>query len=289
MNMTRLQVKVLVKRIINKIFKLFTQKFVGSFLFYEIVIKNTFRKNLVDNLTGENLDNLITNCFNILAANRLKILCMNSKNKEELIDLGFNFRFSIPYFPLFLKKNIQLKTFQIKSEIIEFLNLVNAIKPKTVLEIGTAMGGTLFLLSRFSSSKALLISMDLLSDDISSRNFDFYKKIARSRQSIVFLEGDSHKRLTLEKVEKILKDRKVELLFIDGDHSYEGIKKDFKMYSPLVKSGALVCFHDIVPGDPKKVGGVPEFWKEIRERYETQEIVENWNQAGYGIGIIFMK
>ena len=287
--MTGLQVKVLVKRIINKIFKLFTQTFVGSFLFYEIVIKNAFRKNLVDNLTGENLDNLITNCFNILAANRLKILCMNSKNKEELIDLGFNFRFSIPYFPLFLKKNIQLKTFQIKSEMIEFLNLINGIKPKTVLEIGTAMGGTLFLLSRFSSSKAKLISVDLLTDNISSRNISFYKAIARRRQKIVFLRGDSHNLLTYQRIKKNLKKRKVDLLFIDGDHSYQGVKNDFKMYKTLVKSGAIICFHDIVPGETKKVGGVPEFWKEIREKYDTQEIVEDWNQAGYGIGIIFMK
>jgi cephalosporin hydroxylase len=96
---------------------------------------------------------------------------------EEVVGLGFNFQFSIPYFPLFLMKKIQLKTFQIKSEIIGLLKMGESLKPKIILEIGTALGGTLFLLSRFSSSKALLISMDLLSDEISSRNFDFYKKL----------------------------------------------------------------------------------------------------------------
>ena len=131
--------------------------------------------------------------------------------------------------------------------------------------------------------------MDLLSDEISSRNFDFYKRIARRRQTIIFLEDDSHKLLTLQKVKKILKDRKVDLLFIDGDHSYQGVKKDFKMSSPLVKLGALICLHDIIPGEYNKVGGVPEFWKEIRENYETREIVEDRHQEGYGIGIVFMR
>ena len=167
--------------------------------------------------------------------------------------------------------------------------MVESLQPRTILEIVTAMGGTLFLLSRYSSSKAQLISMDLLADDISSRNFDFYKKIARRRQSIVFLEGDSHKMFTLQKVKKILKGRKVELLFIDGDHSYDGVKKDFMMYSPLVKSGVLICFHDIVSGDPKKVGGVPDFCQEIRENYEIRELVEDWKQGGYGIGLVFMR
>jgi hypothetical protein len=79
------------------------------------------------------------------------------------------------------------------------------------------------------------------------------------------------------------------LLFIDGDHSYEGVKKDFKMYSPLVKLDVLICLHDIIPGEYNKVGGVPEFWKEIRENYETRELVEDRHQGGYGIGIVFMR
>jgi len=32
---------------------------------------------------------------------------------------------------------------------------------------------------------------------------------------------------------------------------------------------------------------VPEFWKEIKTNYKYLEIVKDWNQGGYGIGIIF--
>ncbi len=36
----------------------------------------------------------------------------------------------------------------------------------------------------------------------------------------------------------------VDFLFIDGDHSYESCKKDWELYSPLLKQGAIVTFHD---------------------------------------------
>lgn len=36
----------------------------------------------------------------------------------------------------------------------------------------------------------------------------------------------------------------IRLLFIDGDHSYEGVKLDFEMWSPFVIDGGLVAFHD---------------------------------------------
>jgi len=52
---------------------------------------------------------------------------------------------------------------------------------------------------------------------------------------------------------------KLDFLFIGGDHTYEGVRMDFEMYSPLVRSCGIVVFHDIVPG-PENVGGAPRFW-----------------------------
>jgi len=38
----------------------------------------------------------------------------------------------------------------------------------------------------------------------------------------------------------------IDLLFIDGDHSYEGVKADWAAYAPLLAPGATVVFHDYV-------------------------------------------
>lgn len=36
----------------------------------------------------------------------------------------------------------------------------------------------------------------------------------------------------------------IDLLFVDGDHSYSGVASDFEHFSPWVKIGGMVCFHD---------------------------------------------
>lgn len=37
----------------------------------------------------------------------------------------------------------------------------------------------------------------------------------------------------------------IDILFVDGDHSYEGCLADWQAYKPLLKAGAWVAFHDI--------------------------------------------
>ncbi len=46
-------------------------------------------------------------------------------------------------------------------------------------------------------------------------------------------------------VAKDFMDKEFSFIFIDADHSYEGCKADFEAWSPLVKSGGEVAFHDV--------------------------------------------
>lgn len=78
----------------------------------------------------------------------------------------------------------------------------------------------------------------------------------------------------------------MDLLFIDGDHSYDGISKDFEMYSPLVKKGGIIAFHDIVKHPLETGCEVNKFWNEIKKKYKFIEIVKDRHQKGGGIGIL---
>src|SRR5262249_45414617 len=40
--------------------------------------------------------------------------------------------------------------------------------------------------------------------------------------------------------------RKIDLLFIDGDHSYEGVRRDWDLFSPHVSPFGVVVFHDTI-------------------------------------------
>jgi predicted O-methyltransferase YrrM len=78
----------------------------------------------------------------------------------------------------------------------------------------------------------------------------------------------------------------VDFLFVDGDHSLEGVTRDYELYAPLVRPGGVVAFHDIVPGPAEWVGGVPEFWSALRSGRDVREFVEDWSQGGFGIGLL---
>ena len=60
------------------------------------------------------------------------------------------------------------------------------------------------------------------------------------------------------------------------------------MYSPLVRKGGLIAFHDIVDGPPDAVGGVPDFWREIKSS-EAIKIVDSPEQGGFGLGLLRVR
>jgi len=42
----------------------------------------------------------------------------------------------------------------------------------------------------------------------------------------------------------VLQDIKIDVLFIDGDHSYKGVKKDFELYSQILSPNGIIIIHD---------------------------------------------
>jgi predicted O-methyltransferase YrrM len=179
---------------------------------------------------------------------------------------------------------------QFKSELVSLLTFVKNYRPNTIMEIGTASGGTLFLLSRVASNEATILSIDLPRGGFGGGygvwRIPLYKSFAGKKQNIYLIRKNSHDEQTLKKVRLILADTLIDLLFIDGDHTYKGVKKDFELYSQLVIKGGIIAFHDIVPHPPETVCEVDKFWDEIKQKYEHIEFVEDWKQNKYGIGII---
>ena len=101
------------------------------------------------------------------------------------------------------------------------------------------------------------------------------------------LRGDSHSESTVSKVKDEVGSGGIDFLLIDGDHTYEGVKRDYELYSGLVNEGGLIAFHDIAPrGEARRVGQVPIFWSEVKQAHSFEEIMENRGQTGYGIGVI---
>ncbi len=64
----------------------------------------------------------------------------------------------------------------------------------------------------------------------------------------------------------------IDLLFIDGDHSYDGVKRDWELFSPHVSAFGVVVFHDTLWGlgplsqRERPDMGVPLFVEELRAK-----------------------
>ncbi len=181
---------------------------------------------------------------------------------------------------------------QIQEEFIPLLEELKRISPKTILEIGTDKGGSLFCFAKLAPKNATIISIEL-PPSIWAGGYPrwrekVYYSFTKSGQKMHLIRGNSHLQQTFEKLKTILGENKIDFLFIDADHSYYGVKKDFEMYAPLVRSGGIVAFHDIVEYPKEYDNQVSVFWNEIKNQYRFKELVKDWNQRCCGIGILYL-
>lgn len=185
-----------------------------------------------------------------------------------------------------------IRPMQDRSELTSLLKMVSGQKPSVVVEIGTATGGTLFLLARVAAADALIISIDLpcgpFGGGYPGWRVPLYRSFATGDQRIRLVRADSHSRSTIGKVKSFLGSREIDTLFIDGDHTYDGVKTDFEIYAPLVKKGGIIVLHDIARHLPSTGCDVFSFWQEVKLRYRHTECIADTAQTGWGIGVIFV-
>lgn len=162
-----------------------------------------------------------------------------------------------------------------KTELKKVLTYVSEIQPKVIVEIGSWKGYFLDTLQQAFHPEFLLgIEKDekVIDPEIKKRQ--------------EFIVADSHNLTTLQLLLRFLNGRKIDFLYIDGDHTYEGVKKDFEMYSPLVRKGGIIGFDDIMLNDPKWVmAGVQvcKFWAELIG-VPGRKYLEFYDHEGQGTG-----
>ncbi len=223
------------------------------------------------------------------AATRLQSAARRAKSVDAVLDVAYGFRFA----------GIAIEPWQVRSEIRRLLEILRERRPRTILEIGTSTGGSLFLFAQVAAPDALLVSVDLPKGEFGGgyprwRSF-LYHSFARDGQRVELLRADSHDPHTRACVRKLLRGRELDFLFVDGDHTYQGVRRDFEMYGGLVRDGGVIAFHDIIPPAADadacasrifQSGEVHRFWREIRQAYPSEELVENWERGAFGIGVL---
>ena len=168
---------------------------------------------------------------------------------------------------------------QVRSEILQFaLLLLESELRGSVLEIGLGNYGGTHVLWREIFERVITV-------DIAAPLLEDFKAREKPDHRSVLLCGDSRHRAMIRKVARLA--GSVDLLFIDGDHSYGAVRADWENYHSLVRRGGIVAFHDASPNRQPPTNGATVFLKELKagtidgRQHDVRFIVHSLQQ---GIG-----
>lgn len=202
-----------------------------------------------------------------------------------IISLGFNTEILREQPEVVRKNGGGLLIWQYPNQFSKYLLLLKTLKIHSYIEIGCRWGGTFILTNEYLK---MFNSMDksVAVDIIDSPVVEYCLK----NTNTTFLKMNSQSR----EFQNYIKDNFFDLIFIDGDHSYLGVKNDYEVCK---NSGNVFVFHDIVND---VCPGVVYFWKELKETEKDgfiffefieqyPEVVSRTGQNFLGIGVMIRK
>ena len=154
--------------------------------------------------------------------------------------------------------------------------LVNTIKPKTIVELGVDWGFSSFVFANALSQVNVfgkVYGVDLFTGDGHAGERDTYDSVKETInkfniKNLEIIKGDFTE---VSKTWNI----PINILHIDGYHTYDAVKNDFTNWSKFVKEDGIVLFHDTAV----EYFGIKDFFKELKNGYK----LEFKHSAGLGI------
>lgn len=181
-----------------------------------------------------------------------------------------------------------VRILQKPEEINELVEFYQELKPKTVLEIGSENGGTLWYWIKFAQPGTFIINCDpLLPFNPNSveahRIWPEWAKDTHIR--LATFSGMSQTTAFEDFFVEAFGNLKIEFAFIDGQHDFTAVMQDFELcYRHLAPKG-VIAMHDIAFPHIAGANEVQMAWKTIKERYQgvTREIISMPSPVGIGI------
>jgi len=180
-------------------------------------------------------------------------------------------------------------------EIETLAQLMVARKCRSYLEIGARFGDSFHYLATrglVGNDKCRVVAVDWPGQAWGNKDSEaLLRKAAdalnmRNSTHATVICGDSRAQETIDEAERL---GPYDAVFIDGDHTAEGVLADWTNYGPMARK--LVAFHDIdADSKPKKKAarfGVPALWRELKATRPHVEIISSERQMG--IGILFVE
>jgi len=163
-------------------------------------------------------------------------------------------------------------------------DLVAALKPRLLVELGTQAGLSYFTFCQSVEEhdlSTLCYAVDTWEGEEHTGAYDESVFDLVSTENRMRYSGFSYlMRMYFKDALPHFADSSIDLLHIDGLHTYEAVHEDFFSWQPKVAPGGIVLFHDIQAR--MKDFGVWRFWEDLRHEFEGQTFAF---QHGFGLGV----
>ena len=162
--------------------------------------------------------------------------------------------------------------------------LIRELRPKTFVELGVHNGFSYFVgcqAIKECGIEANAFAIDHWAGDEHAGIFDDSTFQAVTKLNQQYLHFSTLLRMSFSQASSRFELNSIDLLHIDGFHSYESIKEDFETWISRVSTNGIVLLHDIHVR--RNTFGVYRYWEEIRSQYKTIEFV-----GAHGLGVIFL-
>lgn len=164
---------------------------------------------------------------------------------------------------------------------------IRNIKPKTIVELGTHTGTSFFSMCQAAKDAKLSTRLSAVDTWKGDKHTAYYGESVFNRVVAIKNKFYPNQKITLlrcffdEAVPKF-RDHSIDLLHVDGLHTYEAVKHDLIQWLNKVSKNGVIVFHDIA--EKKDDFGVYILWAELKKKYDTIEFYHS-----HGLGILFLK
>jgi hypothetical protein len=165
-------------------------------------------------------------------------------------------------------------------------DLVRFMKPKKIVELGTYLGTSFFSFCQGVKDEKIsteCFAIDTWQGDEHSGFYgeEIYQLVSAVRDTS-FPTNSVLIRSTFDEALSSFADETIDLLHIDGLHTYEAVKHDYTTWLPKLDKEGVILFHDIAVME--RGFGVYKLWDELKKEYPHMEFMHS-----YGLGVLFPK
>lgn len=161
--------------------------------------------------------------------------------------------------------------------------IVKSFRPKVICELGSYSGYSTFAMGlalRDLRERGKLYAIDTWQGDPHAGFYgeELYETFLSDRRQLRLEDTVVPLRMTFEEASRRIPEG-IDLLHIDGWHTFRAVRNDFRTFRPLLNPGAIVLFHNV----RANFRGMRVFWRLLTLRYRSYRI-----PYSFGLGVIQM-